>query len=745
MTAAALDVYTPWRDTGEALLARHVGRAAELTAVTDSLRAFARGRGSPLPLFLFGPRGAGKSHLLSLAQHQARPDLDAAGIRLLHVPEDISVLGTANELLQRMAGAARPPSWKRWTRASPRGEELPPAGAVVFIEGLDRHLEHMKEDERRNLRRAIEESRLYVVATGCVLPSALTSRDSAFYGAFQVHPLLPLGSTEAEQLLDRVAGDEATRLSQWNARRSALVLLAGGSPRTLVALGGACSAAPEAWAADHLHTVLRQFTAHYQMRFRDLAPQAQTALEILTAAPWELTPTDIGGSTGWSASQASTVLNRLRDDGVLSSRAVGRSSYFRLSEPLFRHWYEYRNSPWEETRVGWLSRLIEAVLTSSELAEALVSIPDAGIQEAVRGVVRRGTPRGRQVRTLLTHRIDDRLARDDDDGAAGLLDKWEGGPSDGHELYLLSMASRETHPHFRAALSSRLGDAAVLFQSMWEFESRIRAGAPPREAFSQALRQAAPATETGGRAWRWASPILLTALEDVPERRGQPWTLDPGERRLLARMPVLRVAFLERGKLPSHSALLAEEDVRSALHGSPHPLDWPGLLQAAIRVRALALAAALVATGAGPAAFTLPFHPRPGAVLLGSSPEFAVLADRTGRRYPARLASWGAECAALSDEDWDRLLRKWIAARDRELPMATVERSQAESGLAALGLRRPERLQQLLDAAPPGELQHLAERAMLLVGQLESPTGRAPQLELAGLRGLLLPPGSARR
>lgn len=66
-----IDAYTPWREPAETLEQRHVARREELDALLGAVRAFLAGR-RPLPIYLFGPRGSGKSHLLAMAVNTLR-------------------------------------------------------------------------------------------------------------------------------------------------------------------------------------------------------------------------------------------------------------------------------------------------------------------------------------------------------------------------------------------------------------------------------------------------------------------------------------------------------------------------------------------------------------------------------------------------------------------------------------------------------------------------------------------------
>lgn len=95
----------------------------------------------------------------------------------------------------------------------------------------------------------------------------------------------------------------------------------------------------------------------------------------------------------------------------------------------------------------------------------------------------------------------------------------------------------------------------------------------------------------------------------------------------------------------------------------------------------------------------------------------------------------------MSDADWATLVARWSSGPSAEgTRLDDVSRSRGESGLTALGLRRPDRLDDLLATVSPDreELRGAAARAHLLVRQMSPPHGRA-QPELVHLRQLLFP------
>ncbi len=357
------DLYSPWDDPEERVSGRHVGREEEERALRLSVQAFVAG-GAPLPVYVFGPRGCGKSHLLVRLRTAVEHDASEAGAAVVVVPEDIPEMGDVDALLARMDPRRRP-AWTTWTHG-PEPPEAPGVPRLVLFEGFDRQLRALARKDRRVLRKRLEGlPRVHLIATGVALGPELTRRDEAFHAAFDPLPLGPLGEEDARRLLERLGGD-ASSLSP--SGRETLLTLAGGSPRALVALGEACRDPEVPSVVAGLRRVISGFTSHYQLRYRDLSPLGQRALEVLALAPREVRSGEIAARLGQSTAGASTLLARLADAGVVRRRAEGRRAWYRLAEPLFRFWIEYRTSSWEETRVGWLAGLLESLLTPEELA-----------------------------------------------------------------------------------------------------------------------------------------------------------------------------------------------------------------------------------------------------------------------------------------------------------------------------------------------------------------------------------------
>jgi len=359
------DIYTPWKERPAHINARHVGREEVLTAIQHSLYAVSDGQ-IPIAMYLFGPRGIGKSHLIALSRNRCHE----CSIQVATIGEDIPLLRSATTIIERIARAFTHvgPRWQSWS-SSVVGQ-IPQSPCVVLVEGLDRQLQGMSEAEQQTLRAWLgRNAQLFLLATGITLSVDFTGKNKAFYQHFSPWPIQVLSESDAGALLDKIVGDEIVSNQHWTSRRASLVRLSGGNPRTLVALGTSCSQRPDARSTEHLCSVLYTFTAHYQQQFRDLPGQGQRIVEILALSPREMSPTELSRYLGISPSQISAVFRRLFDNGMVSIRQEGRRSWYRISEPLFRYWLEYRNEEWDNTRIGLISSLFEEIFSLKELVE----------------------------------------------------------------------------------------------------------------------------------------------------------------------------------------------------------------------------------------------------------------------------------------------------------------------------------------------------------------------------------------
>lgn len=339
------DLFDPWREAPSALLQRTIGRDELLRRARSSIDDLVSG-GRPLPLYLFGPSGVGKSHLAALLAAELR----ARGLPVRFVSADIAALRSADDLLR-----APPSDASSWMgRARELDAEV--LRAVWVVEGLDERLTELgpSPTERQRLRHVWSHEALWVLGTGRSLPAVLTAHSEPFYGFFDPEPIEALKSDEAGALFARVAESDAIP-----AARSLAITLAAGVPRLLLAFAVCCRTGDRS-ASEMLAEVVARFAPRSRQLFRSLPTMGQHIALQLARSPRAMTPGELARALDTSPQSLATIARRLSEDGVLARAEEGRSTLYALADPILRCWLEAGSTRWEETRIGMVCERLDA-------------------------------------------------------------------------------------------------------------------------------------------------------------------------------------------------------------------------------------------------------------------------------------------------------------------------------------------------------------------------------------------------
>lgn len=552
MKPERIDLYTPWREAGADLAARTIGRARLRARIEQCVQDYVNGK-RPTPLLFQGSRGAGKSHLLSLALYAFR----TAGIHVVYVPEDIPALRSADDLLRRMAS-------KRVQSLDWQTERPGPLAAVVLIEALDRRLAELGttdhgRGERQRLRAAIQQTGTYVMGTVVSVTDALSAQAEPFYGTFDLEALEPLPASDAGPLLDRQTPEEVRQKEAWPARRSALLDLSGGSPRLILLLGERCTALGDPGSASAaLMDVVDSLTPHFQQRFRDVSDHSQHILSALATAPGPLTPTELSARLGSTPQTVAKQCSRLADDGLLVKAPDGSSSPYTLAEPLFRYWLEYRTQSWEESRVSLAAGLLEHLYDEheitlhwwksdeNELLDRFVRHhPESALDMAIE-----------ELRSAINNKDESRIRQTLQKGSRAGLDRQLRAAL---LFYLRGFVSEEIQSVRRVLGVDSIEGVWVHFAA-----ELIVDGNRPKDCLEKMIARLAPYRTAHDEPWAlvaWRTEQALTASKGA----GAPWkSLDHYHQAILLDLPHLRALFLGRGRLPGHRPLLHPDALSAA-------------------------------------------------------------------------------------------------------------------------------------------------------------------------------------
>lgn len=318
---------------------------------------------------LIGPRGMGKTHILSLVASRVRASEEADSITLAWMEEDpwgissyqkflaavlvrVAKERSDDELLSRAdeLHATRDESGREGEQAL--RDVLGGSRLVLLVENLDDIFRRIGSNGQERFRAFIEDwQQMVIIATAQQLFEGIQLHESPFYGFFAITHLEELSLDSATELMRRVAelrGDKALVrfLGTDVARRrlAAVEALAGGHPRIWLLLSGCVSI----HAIDELVPLfleaLDDLTPYYQDRLRELGDQQQEMVVLLSEAGGALSNRALAERSGLPQNQVATILRQLTDRGYVRRAEVSedlatgdaRMSYWELREPLMR-------------------------------------------------------------------------------------------------------------------------------------------------------------------------------------------------------------------------------------------------------------------------------------------------------------------------------------------------------------------------------------------------------------------------
>lgn len=383
---------------------------------------------------LIGPRGIGKTHLLSLVANRVRAEAAPGGITLAWLEEDPWGIGSYEKFLAAIVAGiaeersdlelqARADELHATREGSGRlGEEAlreAVAGSrlVLLVENLDDVFRRIGENGQERFRAFVEDwQQMLVVATAQQLFEGVQLHESPFYGFFAITRLEELSLDSATELMRRVAelrGDrELVRFLRSDVakrRLAAVEALAGGHPRIWLLLSGCVSIDAIDELVPLFLEALDDLTPYYQDRLRELGVQQQELIVQLSEAGGALSNRALSERSGIAQNQVATILGQLAERGYVRRAEVSdeiasgdaRLSYWELREPLMRLCLDVKQARGKPLRMvveflrAWYGpRLLDelmalpptAELANTYVSEAFRTLPGAlPNQELLRG------------------------------------------------------------------------------------------------------------------------------------------------------------------------------------------------------------------------------------------------------------------------------------------------------------------------------------------------------------------------
>jgi tetratricopeptide (TPR) repeat protein len=364
MRDTLLSRFTPSLLSGQALERMFVQREPQAAAIVAGIRDSVLTKNKHYCL-VTGPRGMGKTHLVSLIYHRVVKDPELAGrVVIAWLREDAWGIASYLDLLLAIVRAleeakATPAVVGAYQRivaldtaedaeAAAEGVVLAAAGAagalLLICENLDAIFEGLGADGQHKLRALFQNHPLFtVLATSQSLFDDVTKRESPFYGFFRPVHLREFSLDDAVELLAKVAEHEAhpdlaALLTTPTGRARVRVVhhLAAGNPRVYIIFSTFLTRQSLDELVGPLMQTLDDLTPYYQARMAHLSPQQRKLVEYLCEQRAAVQVHTIASANFITPQTVSGQLRKLAELGYVQSTPAGREVFYELREPLLR-------------------------------------------------------------------------------------------------------------------------------------------------------------------------------------------------------------------------------------------------------------------------------------------------------------------------------------------------------------------------------------------------------------------------
>ena len=385
---SSVGLYRAGVTSAERLRHTSVAREHLLDNAIESVRGSV-GRKSKNHLLFIGPRGIGKTHLLSCIEDAVQSDeVLRESVVVVRFPEESNRTLSFADFLIGMCGILKEvledePLWTElFARVQTEEDDARVTDTLVpaFREQnrrLDRTLLIMLENLGEILTRQIRDKneiaslRKFLMGdNGCLLLATaplhfdgITDVGQPFYDFFDVQILASLTFEETVEVIRRnleweKRSDILATLEDMRPRLQALYRMTGGNPRLTMMLYEMIAHESVTNVQNQFHLLLDRISPFYQGRLNDLPPGQRALLECLASMrDQEKTPAAIAARMRMSQQETSSLLKRLSDAHYLRSAPHPRdrrSRLYTIREGFFDIWLAMNLSRGARKRMPFL-------------------------------------------------------------------------------------------------------------------------------------------------------------------------------------------------------------------------------------------------------------------------------------------------------------------------------------------------------------------------------------------------------
>lgn len=366
--------FTPWQAVPEQLARTLVGRDAVLSDLVGLL-------GRPPDCasnhtILIGPRGIGKTHLLSLIRHYvsgrlAPPFAVSADLSvwtpvlfaeeeharqnsvtnfLLAVMQKLREADIVEPLWQlpaELSGEPDPAVCECCFERLRRGYEEKARRVLLLIDNLQKVFAGWSQGDHERLRAFLSgQGFVLIIGSAPSVFKQIMGQRAAFHDFFEIRPVGDLTRDEVLEFVGKWFAEEgrqgefAERYDELARKLPAIQTLTGGNPRLILFVSRAATRTTFLEIEAALSELMEELREYFIRRFDDLPPQTGKVLDTLVEMSGPATPTEIAREARLSLPVVNAQLRRLKQQHYVRPIKMKRrrTTRYDIPERLFRIW-----------------------------------------------------------------------------------------------------------------------------------------------------------------------------------------------------------------------------------------------------------------------------------------------------------------------------------------------------------------------------------------------------------------------
>lgn len=352
---------------------------------------------------LIGPRGIGKSHLITLLYYKVKDHdkLKKTWIPILF-PEELRMAANLTRFLGRVSAEiykelnqnndkvakdlkerlekikACPPNEKSDHYFSTLAwcHEKTGKRFLILIENLQQLLgKKLNRVEQKKLRSFLQsDDSLLIIGSATTIFDAIHDHSHPFYHFFHTKRLNELDFQDMKKLITSILSESEEnelikKIHENEARIKTLYSFTGGNPRMAVFLSDILKSENPDEMIDFMDNILDQLTPYFESILNDTPFYLEEIINTLASFEPAQSPKEIAAYLEVPQPTTRNYLKQLKDTGYTKiAFSKGNSNYYCLTEYLYRIWYQMRDSSHrEETR--WLMEMLLILYSPQEIKE----------------------------------------------------------------------------------------------------------------------------------------------------------------------------------------------------------------------------------------------------------------------------------------------------------------------------------------------------------------------------------------